>query len=385
MRSGERRNAGPPALNVALVHDWLNQQGGAERVLLQLHRTFPRAPVYTAFYEPTLVDPAFRTLDVRTTWLQRLPGWRTHHQAYMPVYPLAFATSRVRDADVVVSNASAFCKGIRIPRGAVHVCYCLTPPRFVWSTRAYLARESYPAWLPLALHPLMPLLQRWDRASAGRVTHFVAISRAVAARIRRFYGRDATVIYPPVATERFRPGGAPEDFLLVVSRLVPYKRIDLAVRACSQLGLPLRVVGDGRDAANLRRLAGPAVTFLGSLSDDRVSDLMARCRAFIFPGEEDFGIAPVEAQAAGRPVIAYAAGGALDTVVDGETGLLFHEPTVESLAGALRRLDTTRFHADHLVAAAARFSASLFRERLSRFVATAWETRLAGAQARVSS
>ena len=210
-------------MRVALVHDWLNQQGGAEVVLDQLHAMFPEAPVHTSFYAPELVDPAFRQLDVRTSWLQHLPGWRTRHQAFLPLYPLAFQSMQIRDADVVVSNVSAFCKGIRTPPGAIHVSYCLTPTRFVWMPRAYLLREGYPAWLPRALAPLLWWMRRWDRAAAQRVTQFVAISQAVAERVRRFYGREALVVHPPVHTTRFAPTTDLADYFLVVSRLIPYK------------------------------------------------------------------------------------------------------------------------------------------------------------------
>ena len=362
-------------MHVALVHDWLNQQGGAERVLLEMHALFPQAPVYTSFYAPDLVDPAFRGLDIRTTWMQRLPAWRRHHQALLPLYPLAFRSTHVRGADVVLSNASAFCKGIGVPRDAVHVCYCLTPTRFVWSPAQYLARERYPVGTGRALGPLLWWLRRRDRAAAARVTQFVAISQAVAQRIERSYGRSAPVVYPPVDTRRFEPSAQTSDEFLVVSRLVPYKRIDLAVSACTHLGLPLLVVGEGRDATALRALAGPTVRFVGRLSDDQVRHHMARCRAFIFPGEEDFGIAPVEAQAAGRPVVAYGAGGALETVVDGETGVLFHEPTVTSLVEALRRVARLSFASERLVAHAARFDRAQFGERLRDIIETTWRRR----------
>ncbi|MCY3912648.1 MAG: glycosyltransferase [Chloroflexi bacterium] len=355
-------------MSVALVHDWLNQQGGAEVVLEQLHAMYPDAPVYTSFYAQDLVDPAFRQLDVRTNWLQRLPGWRTRHQAFLPLYPLAFQSTRVRDAKVVVSNVSAFCKGIQTPPGSIHVCYCLTPTRFIWMPEAYLLREGYPAWLPRALAPLLWWMRRWDRAAAQKVTQFVAISQAVAERIRRFYGREAMVVHPPVHTTRFAPTTEVGDYFLVVSRLIPYKRIDLAVRACTEASLPLVVVGDGRDLHSLRRMAGPTVRFAGRVSDDEVRRHMARCRAFVFPGEEDFGIAPVEAQAAGRPVVAYAAGGALETVRDGETGVLFPEPTVPSLLQALERVTDMPIDAARLVRHAAQFDASVFRSKLRRAI-----------------
>lgn len=349
---------------VALVHDWLNQQGGAENVLVELHRMFPSAPVYTSFYEPTLVDPAFRRLDIRPTWLQRFPLWRRNHQALLPFYPLAFGGQRIPGAELVVSNSSAFCKGVRPEQAAVHVCYCLTPTRFLWMPDAYLASERAPFWSRVLLPPLLAWARRWDRNAAQRVTQFLAISRAVADRIQRFYGRSSRIVYPPVDVERFTPSTDVSDAFLIVSRLIPYKRIDLAVRTCTELGLPLRIVGTGRAEADLRAIAGPTVKFLGRLPDRDVSEEMARCRAFLFPGDEDFGITPVEAQAAGRPVVAYGSGGALDTVIDGTTGILFHDQTVVSLGAALRRLQAMTFDPDLLVANSRRFSRENFRRTL---------------------
>ena len=349
---------------IALVHDWLNQQGGAENVLLELSRLFPQAPIHTSFHDKTLVDPVFDGLDIRSTWMQWLPLWRTHHQALMPIYPLAFASTQIAQADVVISNCSAFCKGIRIPQNAVHVCYCLTPTRFVWMPDTYLAREHKPVWARLLLPPILAWARRWDRRAARRVTRFVAISTAVAKRIQQFYGRSAQVVYPPVDVDRFRPTTEVDDHFLIVSRLVPYKRIDLAVRTCTALHMPLRVIGTGRDEASLRDLAGPTIEFLGRLPDCEVSKEMARCRAFLFPGEEDFGIAPVEAQAAGRPVVAYKAGGALDTVVDGATGILFETQSIESLGAALRHAQHASFATEEMVTNAQRFSPEKFRRSL---------------------
>ena len=348
----------------ALVHDWLNQQGGAENVLVEMHRMFPSAPVYTSFYEPALVDPAFRRLDIRTTWLQRFPLWRSNHQALLPFYPLAFGGLTVPSAELVLSNSSAFCKGVRPAPGAVHVCYCLTPTRFLWMPETYLAAERAPIWSRVLLPPLLAWARRWDRGAAQRVTQFLAISQAVADRIQRFYGRSSRIVYPPAEVERFQPTTDVGDAFLVVSRLIPYKRIDLAVRACTELGLPLRIVGSGRAEADLRALAGPTVRFLGRLPDRDVSVEMARCRALLFPGDEDFGITPVEAQAAGRPVVAYGSGGALDTVIDGKTGILFREQTVASLAAALRDVQSMTVATDALVANARRFSREHFRRAL---------------------
>lgn len=348
----------------ALVHDWLNQQGGAENVLVEMHGMFPSAPVYTSFYEPTLVDPAFRRLDIRRSWLQHFPLWRTNHQALLPFYPLAFGNLRIPSADLVLSNCSAFCKGVRTPPGAVHVCYCLTPTRFLWMPDTYLAGERAPAWSRLLLPPLLAWARQWDRRAAQRVTQFLAISTAVAERIHRFYGRSSRIVYPPVDVDRFSPTTDVGDAFLIVSRLIPYKRIDLAVRACTELRLPLRIVGVGRAEADLRALAGPTIRFLGRLPDRDVSEEMARCRAFLFPGDEDFGITPVEAQAAGRPVVAYGSGGALDTVIDGTTGILFREQSVASLGAALRQVQTMTFDTNALLANAHRFSRENFRRAL---------------------
>jgi glycosyltransferase involved in cell wall biosynthesis len=348
-------------LDVALVHDWLNQQGGAENVLLELHEMYPEAPTYTSFYDPKLVDQAFAGLDIRTTWMQRLPFWRNNHQALMPLYPLAFRTTKIKASELVISNCSAFCKGVRISGEATHVCYCLTPTRFLWTPDNYLAGERAPIGARLVLPPLLKLARRWDYRAAQRVSQFVAISNAVADRILKFYGRSSIVVHPPVNVDRFAPTSRVGDHFLIVSRLVPYKRIDLAVQTCTELGLPLRIIGTGRAEANLRSIAGPTVKFVGRLPDREVSHEMSRCRALLFPGEEDFGIAPVEAQAAGRPVVAFAAGGALDTVVEGETGILFSEQTVASMGTALHQMQSAEFSTEKLMANASRFSIEKFQ------------------------
>lgn len=325
---------------LTLVHDWLNQYGGAERVLEHLHALYPSAPIHTSMYWREGLPASYRSWEIRTTWMDRLPGIYRHHQRYFPLYALAFARLDLRGAgDLVLTNKSGFCHGVRtgdVPQ----LCYCLAPTRYVWEFDAYAARESLPASLRLALRPLVALLRRWDYAAAQReTTHFVAISREIRARIRRYYDRDSVIVHPPADVGRLRPAPAHDDYYLIVSRLIPYKRIDLAVEAFNRLGRRLLIAGTGRDREALEALAGPNVEFLGYVPDAEVGELYARCRAFIFPGREDFGITPLEAQAAGRPVIAYGAGGALDTVVEGETGTFFHEPTAEALAEAVARFD----------------------------------------------
>ncbi len=356
---------------IALVHDWLNQHGGAERVLEVLHDLFPDAPVYTSFYEPSRLPDFYHDWDMRTTWMQHLPLATRYHQPFLPLYPFAFAKLDLSGYDLILSNSSGFCHGVPTPDGAVHLNYCLTPPRFLWSSETYLAREWAGSLLRLPLEPLLAALRRWDVASVRRVDAFAGISTAVVERIRRCYGREAALIHPPVDTEAFAsvPEREVEDYYLIVGRLVPYRRIDLAIEACNRLRLPLLIVGEGRARAALERRAGPTVRFVGRQPVEEVARLMARCRAFIFPGEEDFGIAPVEAQAAGRPVVAYAAGGSLETVVDGETGVLFRDPTVESLIAAIERSRGIAFDPRRLRQHARQFDVAVFRERISAFVA----------------
>ncbi len=356
-------------MNLALVHDWLNQIGGAEDVLEHLVDIYPAAPVYTSMYAPDLMPPAYRAWDIRPTWLDRLPGIHTHHQRYLPLYPLAFDRLDLSGYDAVLSNKSGFCHGVRTGPGTVHVCYCLTPTRYIWELDGYLARERFGLMTRLAARLVARLYRRWDYAAAQRVDHFIAISTEIQARIRRYYGRESEIIYPPVdVAERFAPSPVTEDYYLIVSRLIPYKRIDLAVQACTRLGLPLLIAGKGRDRERLEALAGPTVQFLGYVPDDDLPDLLARCRAFIFPGLEDFGIAPVQAQAAGRPVIAYRGGGALDTVIPGQTGEFFTEPTVDALCAVLEAFDASRYDPAALRAHAMRFDAGAFRRQIAAFV-----------------
>jgi glycosyltransferase involved in cell wall biosynthesis len=354
-------------MRVALVHDWLNQRGGAENVLEALVGMYPAAPLYTSIYWPNGMPAEYRAWDVRTTWLDRLPGIHRHHQPYLPLYPLAFGRLDLSDYDLVLSNKSGFCHGVRAG-DALHICYCLAPTRYVWNYDAYIEREGLSRTLAAGLRPLIAWLRGWDYNAAQRVDHFVAISSEVQQRIARFYRRESIIIYPPVNIARFEPVSTPDNYFLVVSRLVPYKRIDLAVQACNRLGLRLLVAGSGRDRERLETMAGPSVEFLGRVPDGDLPDLLARCRAFIFPGLEDFGIAPVEAQAAGRPVIAYRGGGALDTIIEERTGLLFDEQTVESLCAALHRFEAMTFSPAEARCNAERFDQARFERELAAFV-----------------
>jgi glycosyltransferase involved in cell wall biosynthesis len=370
-------------MKLAIVHDWLNQMGGAEDVLAELAAMFPNSPIYTSLYAPSLMPEAYRRWDIRPLWTDRLPGIHRRHQPYLPVYPLAWGGLDLSAYDVILSNKSGFCHGVQVGR-ALHICYCLAPTRYVWQLEHYIAREGINPALQAALKPLIAWLRRWDYASAQRVTRFVAISTDVQQRIRQFYSRESDIIFPPVDCARFTPAPPSEigDYFLVVSRLIPYKRIDLAVQAATRLGVPLKVAGRGRDLERLRTLAGPTVEFLGYVPDEALPSLIARCRAFIFPGFEDFGITPVQAQAAGRPVIAYRAGGALDTVREGLTGEFFDEQTVDSLAQVMARFDPRAYDPEAVRAHALAFDAPLFKQTLSRYIEAAYEAHQAEKETR---
>lgn len=355
-------------MNLAIICSWLNQYGGAERVLEVLHDLYPQAPIYTSVYDPDALPDEYKTWDIRTSFLDRIPMARNHGKMLLPLYPAGFERLDLRAYDLVLSLSSAFAHGVITSPETRHVCYCLTPARFLWNYDTYIQREGVGRLARLLLPLVTKRLRRWDRAAADRVDTFVAISRTVQQRISDYYDREAEIIYPPVRVPAVRPSADVDDYYLVVSRLVPYKRIDLAVRAFSALGLPLRIVGQGRDMAALQSMAGPTVEFCGYLPDDEVQRMMASCRALVFPGEEDFGLTPLEAMGLGRPVIAYAAGGALDTVIEGTTGVFFRDPTPESLAEAVSRLDTLDDDPDALVTHARQFDEDHFRARITSLV-----------------
>jgi glycosyltransferase involved in cell wall biosynthesis len=380
-RSTSRRGTTVVSASPALVHDYLVQVGGAERCLEEFAELFPEAPIYTAVLDaarfPSLV--ADRERRIVTSFLQRVPLPRRLYRSYLPLYPLAFELLDLRGHDLVISSSSAFAKGVLTDPSACHICYCYTPMRFAWDYHSFAAREVGPL-ARIFLPPLVGGLRVWDRVSADRVDHYVAISRVVAARVRKYYGRESAIIHPPVPTGEFRPWSAEEraaaaregrDAYLVVSRLAPYKRIDVAVAAFNQLRRPLVVIGDGRDAARLRRMAGPTIRFLGRVSDAEVRSWLAACRALIWPGEEDFGMVPVEALASGRPVVAYGAGGVLEIVEEGVSGVFFTPQVPEALAAAVLRSEQIPWDPERLSRCAARFDTQVFRAAFRDFVAAA--------------
>jgi glycosyltransferase involved in cell wall biosynthesis len=353
-------------VKVALATDWLNQFGGGERVLMELCAMFPHAPIYTAVHEPRRLPAAMQHLDVRTSFLQRIPFARKRHRPFLPLMPMAFEEFDLSEFDLVLTTSSACAKGVIVAPGAVHICYCFTPCRYVWDLYHEYTRDLRARAI---LSPVAHWFRMWDQLSSQRVDHFIAISREVAGRIRRHYRREAEVIHPPGDVERFRPDGKePDDFLLVVSRLVGYKRIDLAIEAANRLRMRLVIVGDGPERARLESLAGPTVEFLGRREDEEIALLYARCRAFLFTGHEDFGIAPVEAQAAGRPVVAYGRGGALETVIPGVTGVYFNTQSVDAVIAAVEELEETSWDPIRCRRNAERFAREVFVRRMREAV-----------------
>jgi len=357
-------------MKVALVHDYLNQMGGAERVVMAFHEMFPDAPIYTSIYDPQRVDKAFQQMDIRTSFMQKLPLVTKHHQPYLPFYPFAMESLDLRGYDLVLSSSSAFGKGVLTRPETMHICYCHTPMRWCWNYEEYVEREHLGGVARKVLPFLITGLRIWDQTSAMRVDHFVANSPVVVERIKKYYRRDAMFIPPPVEASRFAfdPTTVPEDYFLILSRLIPYKRIDLAIEACNRLHLPLVIIGSGRDRERLEQLAGPTIRFMGRLPDEEVLHYYMHCRAFLFPGEEDFGITPLEAQAAGRPVIAYGEGGALASVVEGVTGTFFAEQTVESLTAVLASFDERTYDTTSIRNHALEFDLPRFKRRMLHFI-----------------
>ncbi len=356
-------------MKLALVHDWLTGMRGGERVLEELCEIFPEAPVYTLFHQPGSVSRRIESMAIRASFLNRIPGARRHYRNLLPFLPLAISTFNLREFDLIVSVSHAAAKGIRKPLGALHICYCLTPMRYLWDMQSDYFQYADPLHIKrTALQAVTRPLRWWDRATARAVDHFIADSRHVQDRISRYYGRNAALIYPPVDTEYFTPSSRENGagFYLVVSALVPYKRVDIAVDAFNALGYPLRVAGSGPDLDKLKRRAAGNIRFEGFVTNEDLRGLYRRCRAVIVTAREDFGLVALEAQACGRPPLAYGRGGSLESITDGETGILFGRQTTEALIEGVRRLENTRFSPEKLRENAARFSREGFRRALVR-------------------
>lgn len=360
-------------MRVALVHDYLTQYGGAERVLEVLHSMYPEAPVYTSLFDPRGLPPGFDRWEIHTSALSRVPGAVRDHRLWTLLYPGIFRRIGKElggKFDVVIADSSAWAHLAQPDDGTPVICYCHSPARFLYNDDDYLAAVRYPAPVKKATDAVFRALRANDQRAGRKVTRFVANSEEVRRRIQRTWGQDATVIHPPVDVDRFRPQSPvpSEDWYLVVSRLVPHKWIDLAVRASTAANVPLKVIGAGRAEHSLREMAGPTVEFLGELDDDAVVSYMQRCKALILPGVEDFGMTAVEAQAAGRPVIAAGAGGALETVIDGVTGRHFTPHDEAELVAILRKGDGHAWDSAAIQENAARFRRAVFEEKMAALV-----------------
>ncbi len=348
-------------MRVALVHDYLNQRGGAERVFAHIARAYSSAPVYTALFDAAQTGDLVDASRVRTSYLARIPGANKYFRFLAPLYPSAFEAFDLRGYDTIVSSTTAWAKGVIVPPDAVHVCYINTVSRFAFAYDQYVGGLGVKS----LARPLISRLVEWDKRAARRPTQFVANSQNVADRIRRYYGRDSIVLHCPVDVDRFSAGRGGGEHFFIASRLLPYKRVDLAIRAAQIARVPLFVAGTGPAEAQLRELAkGTTTTMLGYVDDATVNELLGTARAAILPGEEDFGLVPLEAAASGRPTIAYGAGGALETVIAGRTGEFFREPTPESLAAALSNFDERQYDPIALRAHAETFAPDRFIERL---------------------
>ncbi len=361
-------NSGSQAFDghVLIAHDWLVTWGGAERVLDELAAMFPEADIVTAIRANPMARDRPTARRARELWVGRLPGARDHHEWFLPLEGLGFAQLDTADYDIVISSSHAFAKAVKPGRSGVHLCYCYSPARYAWDQyETYALRSNFPRRMLLRL--TRRGLQFADRSLARRVSHFIAVSQFVARRIELYYGRGAKVVYPPVSPKgpHLEGEGRRESFLLYLGRLVPYKRIDLLIEAANQLGLRLIIAGVGHDRPRLERLAGPRIEFLGAVSEERAAELLQTCACFVFAAEEDFGIAPVEANAHGTPVVAYSGGGARETMIAGVTAELFDEPTVASAANAIRRAMGRSWDDVALVRNADRFSPQRFRARFS--------------------
>ncbi|OGN00381.1 MAG: hypothetical protein A3B91_01605 [Candidatus Yanofskybacteria bacterium RIFCSPHIGHO2_02_FULL_41_29] len=352
-------------MRIALAHEYLNQFGGAERVLQVLSAMFPEAPIYTLFYDTEATGGVFEGKDIRTSFLQKTPFIKKYHRFFPVFMPVAVEQFDFSEFDVVISISASFAKGIITKPSTRHICYCLTPPRFLWDdSQKFVEDFSYPWPIKLFSQPLITYLRLWDREASSRVDEFWSISDFVRNRVKKYYSRDSEVIYCPVNTDKFYVSEEINNYFFMTGRLVSYKRFDLAIRVFNKLGWPLKIAGTGPEINKLRKIADKNIEFLGLVSDKRLADLYSHTKALIFPQEEDFGIVPLEAMASGRPVIAYRSGGAMETVVEGKTGLFFNEQREEALLEVLESFNTDNFDPVICRNQAEKFNIGVFKEKV---------------------
>ncbi len=355
-------------MKVAVVHEYLNQYGGAERVLEAIHELYPEAPVYTLIHNPDSMPESYKKWDIRQSTYLKSKFIRKHYKSFFFLYPVFMELFDLREYDLVISSSYAYAHGIVTSPKTCHICFCHTPMRFVW-VQPEDYRDKVPKSLRWVYDFLIHGLRLWDQAASQRPDYYIAASQNVAQRIQRYYRRDSTVIHPPVDLSQFHIADKPSDYYLLVSRLVsPYKRIDLAIQTFNHLGLPLKVVGEGSDRHQLQKMAKNNIQFLGHLSGQKLVDAYAQCKALIFPGEDDFGIVPLEANACGRPVIAYRGGGVLETQIENVTAVYFNEPTSGSLMDAVTKFESMSFDPQKIRESASRFDKEIFKKKMSEFI-----------------
>lgn len=356
-------------MKIGLVHDWLVSMGGGERVVINFKQIYPEAPIYTTIYNPDKLDDDLKNINVITSFLQNKNWAKGGHQRFFPFMPMAFESFDLNEYDIVLSSSSSCAKGVITNPNTMHICYCHSPMRYGWEFYyEYSENKSIGNIKKRLLKYFMNYMRIWDKVSSDRVDYFIANSENVAKRIWKHYRRESVVIYPPVRCSLFNISDKNEDYFLIVSRLVDYKRIDLAIKAFNKLGLPLIIIGDGAERKKLQSIAKSNIKFLGIQSDNIIKEYYSKCKAFIFPGEEDFGITPLEAQASGRPVIAYGKGGALETIIDGQTGIFFKEQTIESLINAISRFNDTSFDKYTIRKHAEKFDEKVFKEKIKEYI-----------------
>ena len=363
-------------MRVALVHDYLNQYGGAERVLEAFCEIWPEAPIFTLVYDKKRTGEAFDSRKIKTSFLQKVPLAKTHHRPFLMLMPLAIEQFDLLKYDLVISDSASFAKGVITRPDALHICYCHTPTRYVWDdSQKYIDEFNYPSLIKKIIPSFLSYLRLWDEAASSRPDVYLANSNFVASRIKKYYGQKAQVVCPPVKVNNYNLNGKAEDYFLMSARFLPYKKVDLAIAAFNELGWPLKIIGDGPDKKRLKKMAGRNIEFLGLVAEKKLPYYFMRCRAFIFPQEEDFGISAVEAMAAGKPVIAYRAGGALEIVEEGKTGLFFDEQTKGSLICALKNFRRENFSARYIRQRAEQFDKNIFKDKIKEFVEEALANR----------
>lgn len=358
---------------IAIVADWLTDPGGAEKVVLAMHRMFPEAPIYTSIYNKANL-PQFEDADVRTSFLQKALFAKKHHQWYLKWMPMAFEQFDLSEYDIVLSSCHSCAKGVITKPSTMHVSYCHTPMRYVWDDcHRYVKDYPWPRIVKKVAPYILSKIRLWDRLAADRVDHFISNSDYIGERIKKYYKSDSKTIYPIVETDDFYMSAETEPFYLAVGRLIPYKKFDLIVEAFNHLGLPLKIVGRGPEMKRLKKAARSNIEFLDYVSDEELRQLYSTCKAFVFPQIEDFGIAPVEAMASGRPVVAYAEGGALETVKDGVSGVFFKTQNAEALIRAVMKADKKKWNSKKIVDSVADFGRKRFEKELEGFIKRKWK------------